>query len=91
MQKSIGRPEQEILQRLLRQCRKEAGLTQRGLAERLQSGHSRISEYETGERRMDLVQLREYLDAVGVSLADFVFRFEAAIARPETIPQDDQE
>jgi transcriptional regulator with XRE-family HTH domain len=68
VQKSINTAQQQILQRLLRQVRVEAGLTQVELAERLNTSHSRISDYERGERRLDLVQLNEYCDALGISL-----------------------
>lgn len=57
----------------------EAGLTQKQLAERLDSPHSRISDYERGIRRIDLIQLRQYCEAVGLTLRDFVDRFEASL------------
>jgi transcriptional regulator with XRE-family HTH domain len=80
MKKSIGRPEQDALQRVLTECRVAAGLTQRQLAKRLGTFQSRIYDYESGERRLDLVQLRDYVAAMGLTLAEFVARFEAAIA-----------
>ena len=61
---------------LLREIRKEAKLTQVELAERLETPHSRISDYERGGRRLDLVQLREYCMALDVTLRQFVDRFE---------------
>lgn len=87
MRKSIGTREQEILQELLKQCRIEAGLTQRELASRLGTGHSRISEYETGERRMDLVQLVDYTAALGLPFLDFVRRFAQEIEPDNDSPQ----
>lgn len=82
MRKSIGTREQEILQNLLKRCRVEAGLTQRDLAARLGTGPSRISEYENGERRMDLVQLADYTAAMGIALPHFVNLFYEAVNRP---------
>ena len=77
MKKSVHSPDQLRFQSLLRQIRKEAGLTQVQLAERLNTPHSRICNYERGDRRMDMVQLKEYCGAVGITLHDFVDRFDA--------------
>jgi transcriptional regulator with XRE-family HTH domain len=81
MQKAIGTREQEILQRLLKECRLEAGLTQRELAARLNTIHTRIGGYERGERRMDLVQLGEYTAALGIPLVRFVERYAGEVAK----------
>lgn len=81
MQKAIGTPEQEVLQELLKTCRQEAGLTQRELAARLNTIHTRIGGYERGQRRMDLVQLDEYTAALGIPLVRFVQRYADAVAR----------
>ena len=75
MRKSIHSDPQRVLQNLLRQVRKEAGLTQKQLAARLSTPHSRISDYERGGRRMDLVQFMVYCQALGIELGEFVDRF----------------
>jgi transcriptional regulator with XRE-family HTH domain len=77
MRKSIGTKEQEVFQALLKQCRLDVGLTQVQLAELLKTPRSRISDYEKGARRMDLPQLKHYLDAMGVSVTTFVEAFVA--------------
>lgn len=61
---------------LLRQIRVEAGLRQEDLAEKLGQPQSYISRCESGERRVDLLELQEICNAVGVSLTSFVQRFE---------------
>ena len=76
MKKSIFSAEQEKLQSLLRQVRLEAGLRQSELAKRLGQPQSFVSKYESGERRLDLVELRQICRAVGISLARLVKRFE---------------
>lgn len=76
MQKSIYTPPQRQFLVLLRQARVEAGLTQIELSERLQVPQSRISDYERGNRRMDLLELYQYCKALNVSLAGFVKRVE---------------
>jgi transcriptional regulator with XRE-family HTH domain len=79
MEKSIFSPDQEKLKELLRQIRLGAGLRQTDLAEKLGQPQSFISKYESGERRLDLLELRQVCQAVGLSLADFVDRFEKAL------------
>jgi transcriptional regulator with XRE-family HTH domain len=79
MEKSIHTPEQKKLQRLLRQVRRGAGLRQEDLAKMLGKPQSFVSKYESGERRLDLLELRQICLAVGVSLADFVKRLEESL------------
>ncbi len=79
MSKSLYTPEQEQLQALLRQVRLEAGLTQAGLAHRLGRPQTFVSKYELGERRLDLLQLRQICRAVGLTLEDFVRRLEGSL------------
>ncbi len=70
---------QERLQSLLRQIRTEAGLTQTDVARRLGQPQSFVSKYESGERRLDVLELREVCRAVGVPLDQFVRRLEQAL------------
>jgi transcriptional regulator with XRE-family HTH domain len=79
MEKSIYTHEYKILLRLLRETRERAGVTQVELARRLEQTQSYVSKVELGDRRLDLVQLRTILLALGASLGDFVSQFEAAI------------
>ena len=71
--------QRELLQDLLRQARLDAGLTQVELATLIGQPQSFISKYESGERRLDLIELRAICQAVGLSLEEFVRRLEAAI------------
>jgi len=70
---------EDRLQLLLRQMRTEAGLTQTEVAQRLGQPQSFVSKYESGERRLDVLELREVCAVVGVDLADFVRRLEQAL------------
>jgi transcriptional regulator with XRE-family HTH domain len=79
MEKSIHTPEQKKLQRLLRQVRRGAGLRQEDLAKLLGKGQSFVSKYESGERRLDLLEVRRICQAVGISLTDFVQRLEKSL------------
>jgi len=64
------------LQALLREVRSEAGLTQTDLARRLGQPQSFVSKYESGERRLDILELRQVCQAIGVSLPEFIRRLE---------------
>ena len=79
MPKSIFSAGQEKLQKLLRQARTDAGLTQIQLADKLRRPQSFVSKYESGERRLDLIELREICETLKISLADFVKRFEKSL------------
>lgn len=74
MRKSGNRKAQ--LLELLRQVRIEAGLRQVDLAKKLRQPQSFVSKYESGERRLDLLELRQVCSAAGTSLQEFVKRFE---------------
>jgi transcriptional regulator with XRE-family HTH domain len=79
MEKSIYTREYEVLLRLLRETREQANVTQVELARRLKQTQSFVSKIELGDRRLDLVQLRTILTALGASLGEFVTRFEEAL------------
>lgn len=83
MSKSIFTPDQVKLQELLRQIRHDAGLRQSELAQRLNVTQSYVSKYEAGEKRLDLIELRRICQAIGISLEEFVRRFEDLV-RSET-------
>lgn len=79
MEKSIFTREHATFLRLLRQAREEAGLTQVDLAAALDKSQSFVSKVERGETRLDVIQLRSVLGAVGVSLPVFAERLEHAL------------
>ena len=70
---------QEKFQYLLRQVRSEAGMRQVDLAAKLGRPQSFVSNYEAGERGLDIMELRSICEAVGISLPEFVNRFEEAV------------
>jgi transcriptional regulator with XRE-family HTH domain len=76
MPKTIFSTEQIALQNLLRGLRGKAGLTQAALAKKLKRPQSFVCKYEIGERRLDLVELRQICRALNVSLAEVAKRFE---------------
>lgn len=65
---------------MLRDARLSAGLRQSDVAERLAQPQSYVSKYESGERRLDFLELRAVLSVLGVRVEDFVRKFEEADA-----------
>ncbi len=76
MKKSIHTAEQVRLRSLLKDYRKSRGLRQAELASLLGKPQSFVSKYESGERRLDLVELGEVCSALDVTLVEFVVRFQ---------------
>lgn len=62
----------ETLKALLIQARRDAGLTQAGLAAKLSRPQSFVSKYERGERRLDLIEFIEVTEALGVPPTKFL-------------------
>lgn len=76
MEKSIYSAEYQQLCALLRQLRLDAGLTQVQVAERLGVPQSFVSKYESGERRLDFIEVRHVAEAIESTLADIVARLD---------------
>jgi transcriptional regulator with XRE-family HTH domain len=68
----------KALQGVLRESRKKSGLSQLEVAERLGRHQSFVSKYESGERKLDLVELSAVCQTLGLTLQEFVERFEEA-------------
>ncbi len=73
--------ETQKLRKLLRDLRKAVGLRQVDLAARLKRPQSFVSKYESGEKTLDFLEVREVCLALGVSLVDFVHYYEEAVDR----------
>jgi len=67
--------DRRVFLRLLRRVRIEAKLTQTQLAKILGVTQARISKYEQGERRIDMLELKTICDAVNLPLTEFARRF----------------
>jgi transcriptional regulator with XRE-family HTH domain len=65
----------EHLASLLRAARLDADLTQTQLAKKLKQPQSYVSKYESGEQRLDLVELDAICKALHISLDDLVRRY----------------
>lgn len=65
------------LRRLLRAIRRENGLTQAELAERLGLFRQVVSKWERGQRDVGFFEVEDFCKAVGMSFESFVVRWEA--------------
>lgn len=77
---TIHDPAYRVILSLLREARRAAGVSQGEIATRMGYSRTVISKLERGELRLDLLQLRQYCEAIGVPLVGFVQRFEQALA-----------
>ena len=72
MTSSIFTRKYEIFKELLIEHRKRAGLTQQNLAELIDKPQSYISKYESGERRIDLVEFIDLAEALQFDKYEFI-------------------
>lgn len=69
----------EIFLALLRDRRESLGLRQADLAERLGQTQATVSRVETGETRLDVIELRHWLRALNVSFLAFMKQLDARL------------
>lgn len=72
MPKSRHTDRYERLLSALRQCRLDAELTQTQVAKHFGAHASFVSKVESGERRLDVVELADFCRLYGVRLASFL-------------------
>lgn len=68
--------ENTALQNLLKALRLESGLTQDELASKLGKPQSYVSKYESGERRIDYIEVKALCSEMGITVADFDKKLE---------------
>ena len=72
---TIHDPDYIVLIKLLQEKRLEAELTQQQLASKLNVGQAYISKYEQFQKRVDVIELRNICDAIGISFEQFIHEF----------------
>ena len=70
--------ERKILLEVLRELRKQRNLTQDQMARSMGVKQAFVSKYETGERRLDFLDLVVICGVLSISIVKFAERFEAA-------------
>ena len=81
MTKSVFTNEYAIFLKILLFARKKSGLTQLELAKKLKQPQSYVSKYEKGERRLDIVEFIEIVNALGASPVDIFVSFISEISK----------
>jgi transcriptional regulator with XRE-family HTH domain len=79
MEKSLHSKGYRIFLRHLKAVREQAGVTQISLARRIGETQSFVSKCERGERRIDVVELKLFCKAIGVSFTEFAKLLEREI------------
>ena len=78
MKKSLANKKQEKYLSVLREIRTEQGLRQEDVAKSLGQPQSFVSKYESGERRLDLLELEQVCEACNTDLERFVALYRGA-------------
>lgn len=81
MTSSVFTKKYEVFRELLIQHRKVAGITQQYLAEKLNRPQSFVSKYESGERRLDLVEFLDVAEALQFDVCDFINKLEKGASK----------
>jgi transcriptional regulator with XRE-family HTH domain len=71
--------QREKLLSLLKEIRQRNGITQVDLAQKLGVPQSFVSKYESGERQLDILELRHICQLIGISFDNFVRQLEEKI------------
>lgn len=74
--KNLLSRQRKVLLSLLKQARTNAGLTQSDLANLLNQPQSFVSKYESGERRIDILELRNICSALNFPITSFLKKLE---------------
>lgn len=72
MKKTLYSTRNLTLRQRLRAVREERGVTQQVMATKLEKPQSFVSKYESGERRLDVIEFAEVCALLGVDAAVFL-------------------
>jgi transcriptional regulator with XRE-family HTH domain len=81
MDKAPFSREYALFLKVLKDVRIEFGVTQEQLAASLNETQSFVSKCERGERRLDVIELRQFCDAIGIPFTEFAARLDDLLTR----------
>jgi len=87
MLKSLHRRHNQVFLELLRRRREIGKLRQTDLAQYLGSDQATVSKVENGGRRLDVIELREWLLALEVDFLDFMHELDDLLKSQPTLDQ----
>ena len=79
MNKELYNKRWKLFREVLKIERKHHKISQKRLAMTMGIEQSYVSKTEIGDRRLDVIELMEYCDAMGLTLTEFVFRMEGRL------------
>ena len=88
MKKSIVLEEYGLFVSFLKESRRNAKISQIQLAKKLKTGQSFVSKTERGERRLDVIELRQWCRGLGLSLPEFIDQFEQFLKENKNRPSN---
>jgi len=80
MTSSVFTKKYEVFRELLIQYRKNAGITQQSLAKKLNKPQSFVSKYESGERRLDVIEFLDVAEALQFDVYQFIKELEQSVS-----------
>lgn len=81
MPNPIHDPKYQVFRQMLLEARKEKGLQQVEVAEKLGKTQSFVSKYERGERRLDFCEFIEVAIALEIDFAEFIANYQTLLRR----------
>lgn len=85
MPRTVSTPQHDVLLDMLRDARARQGVTQEALADALGFRQTDISKSERGVRRLDVLELRAWVGALGLSFVEFSHQLDERLAAMETL------
>lgn len=81
----IYEPEYKLFIECLKESRIQSRMTQQELATHLGCSQAYISKYEQGQKRLDIIEVRNICHCLGISLPDIVNQFEERLKKEGVI------
>lgn len=81
MAKTLHSRHNKIFLKMLRELRESRGLRQSDLADLLGRSQATVSNVERGERRLDVIELRDWLEALEEEFLEFAGKLDAELQR----------
>ncbi len=77
----IYEPEYRLLIECLKESRLHSKMTQQELAMHLGCSQAYISKYEQGQKRLDIIEVRNICHCLGITLPDIINQFEERLKK----------